>query len=109
MTDDRIEGALRKGVGHVQDAVGGLTGDGETQVRGKLNQAGGAAQNVFGKVKDQAGDVYAEAADRAQDVYGELEHFIQERPLVAVGLGVVVGLLIGAASRGPNKTVYVRR
>ena len=109
MTDDRIEGTLRKGAGHVQDAVGGLTGDGETQARGKLNQAAGSAQDALGKIKDQAGDLYGQAADQAQDVYAEVERFVQERPLAAVGLGVIVGLVLGAAMRGPTKTVYVRR
>lgn len=109
MSDDRIEGTLRKGVGHVQDAAGGLTGDGETQARGKLNQVQGAAQDALGKVKDQAGDLYGQAADRAQDVYGDFERFVQDRPLAAVSAGVVAGLLLGAILRGPSKTVYVRR
>ena len=37
MTDDRIEGAVREGVGHVQDAVGGLVGDEGMQIKGGLN------------------------------------------------------------------------
>ncbi len=109
MSDDRIEGSLRKGVGHVQDAVGGLTGDGETQARGKLNQAAGAAQDAFGKVKDQAADLYGDAFGRVEDVYAEIESFTRERPFAALGLAALAGLVVGAAMRGSNKTVYVRR
>jgi uncharacterized protein YjbJ (UPF0337 family) len=94
MTDDRIEGALRKGVGRVQDAVGGLTGDKDTQIRGKLNEAAGAVQNAYGRT--------AEAVTRrAQGALGEVEAFAKEQPLAAVaaslGLGFMMGLLVARA------------
>ena len=107
MSGDRIEGAVREGVGRVQDGLGGFAGDPETQARGKLNQAAGAAQNAFGKVQDVAGDLYADAADRAQDLYGELEELVKDRPLVAVGAGVIAGLVLGALLSSGRKTVYV--
>ena len=46
MATDRIAGAVRNSAGHVQDAVGGLAGDAKTQLRGKLNEAAGAAQGI---------------------------------------------------------------
>lgn len=82
MTDDRIEGAVRKGVGRVQDAVGGLTGDGSTQARGKANEAAGSAQNAFGKVVGQAEDL------------------ARDQPLVAVGAAFAVGVVVGLLLRG---------
>ncbi len=98
MTYDRIEGAVRKGVGHVQDAVGGLTGDGRTQADGKLNQAAGSVQDVVGK-----------ARERASDLYGEVESYAKQQPLAALavtlGLGVVVGLILS----GGRKTVYLSK
>jgi uncharacterized protein YjbJ (UPF0337 family) len=100
MSDDRIEGAARKGLGHVQDAVGGLIGDSKTQIKGKLNEAAGTAQNAYGKVRDQAGDVYAQARDQAQDVYSDLDSYVRNQPLVAVGVGFGVGLALGYLMRG---------
>ena len=98
MTDDRIEGAVRKGAGHVQDAIGGLTGDGRTQAEGKFNQAAGSVQDLVGQ-----------ARGKASDLYEEVESYAKEQPLAALavtlGLGVVVGLMLG----GGRKTVYVRK
>jgi uncharacterized protein YjbJ (UPF0337 family) len=88
MTDDRIEGALREGVGHVQDAAGGFVGDNATQIKGKLNQAAGSMQKAYGKASDAV-------MHRAEDVYGEFEGFAKGRPFAAVGIGVSVGLLFG--------------
>jgi uncharacterized protein YjbJ (UPF0337 family) len=91
MTDDRIEGAVRKGVGHIQDAVGGITGDENTRIRGKLNQAAGAVQNAYGKTLETV-------SRRGQDALGDLEEFARKQPLAAVaasfGLGVTFGLLV---------------
>jgi uncharacterized protein YjbJ (UPF0337 family) len=88
MTDERIEGVLRKGVGQVQDAVGGLAGDAKTQAKGKLNQAAGAVQDTYGQVLNLV-------TDNAQDAFDELQAFVKARPFAAVGAGVVLGLLAG--------------
>jgi uncharacterized protein YjbJ (UPF0337 family) len=98
MTDDRIAGGLRKGLGHVQDAVGGLTGDGRTQAEGKLNQAAGSVQDMVGQ-----------ARDRAQDLYEEVGSYAKEQPLVALGVALGVGVLAGMLLIGGRKTVYVRK
>jgi uncharacterized protein YjbJ (UPF0337 family) len=88
MTDDRIEGAVREGVGHVQDAVGGLVGDEGTQIKGKLNQAAGSVQNAYGKARGAA-------ESQAKELYGEFEDFAQRRPLASIGIGVSLGVVLG--------------
>lgn len=88
MTDQRVEGAVRKGVGHLQDAIGGLTGDTETQARGKINQAAGAVQDTYGQVIDTV-------VGNAQDAFDEIHGFVKARPLAAVGVGVALGVLVG--------------
>jgi uncharacterized protein YjbJ (UPF0337 family) len=88
MTDQRIEGVLRQGAGHVQDAVGGLTGDASAQVKGKLNQAVGAAQDTYGQVANLV-------TDNAQDLLDGVHAFARKRPLAAIGAGVALGLLAG--------------
>ncbi len=77
MTDDRIEGAVREGVGRVQDAVGGLAGDEGTQIEGKLSQAAGSVQNAYGKVRGAA-------ESKAKDLHGEFEDFAKRHPHTAV-------------------------
>ena len=98
MTDDRIEGAVRKGVGRVQDAVGGRTGDERTQADGKLNQAAGSVQDIVGQ-----------ARDRASDLYEEVESYAKEQPLAALAVTLGLGVVIGLVLSGGRKTVYVRK
>src|ERR1700730_7261072 len=50
---NRIEGAAKAVVGKVEDAVGGLTGDAETQAAGKTRQVAGKFQNAYGKAFDE--------------------------------------------------------
>jgi uncharacterized protein YjbJ (UPF0337 family) len=84
MDENEIEGVVRQGVGHVQDAVGGATGDLDLQAEGKLNQAAGGVQQKAGRVVDQARGLVAEAGD-----------MIVQRPYAAVGVAALVGLVIG--------------
>lgn len=91
MDDDRIKGAASNIGGQVKDAVGGLTGDTQTQAEGKLDQVTGRAQNAYGSVKDAA-------RDGASSMGAELDSFMSERPMVAllaaVGVGYVLARLI---------------
>jgi uncharacterized protein YjbJ (UPF0337 family) len=98
MTDDQIEGTIRKGVGHVQDAVGGLTGDSQTQAEGKFNQIAGSAQDALGQ-----------AREKVQTLYDDAESYAKSQPLVALAVASGVGIVIGLLLRGGPKTVYVRR
>ena len=109
MSEDRIEGAAKQGLGRLQDAAGGLVGSDKTQAKGKLNEATGSLQNAYGQVKDQASDVLDQAKDQAQDTYDQLESFVREQPFAAAAVGVGVGLVLGLMLRGGRKTVYVRK
>ncbi len=61
--------------------MGGLTGDSATQARGKVDEAAGSVQNLYGQAVD------------------EVKDFASEQPLTAlaaaVGVGVVLGFLLG--------------
>ena len=105
MTEDRLEGGVKGGVGRIQDAAGGLLGDDKMQLKGKLNEAAGTLQDTYGQVKDQASDLL----DQAQDVLGDVETFVREQPFAAAAVGVSLGLVLGMLLRGGRKTVYVRK
>lgn len=125
MSEDRIEGTMKQGVGHVQDAVGGLTGDDRTQFKGKANEASGSVQDAVGKVKGQAQEAlgqaqeaYGQVRGQAKEAYGQVraqaedgfesfESFIKERPLAGLGVGVGIGFVLGLLLTGGKKTVYV--
>ena len=89
---------MREGVGHVQDAVGGLTGDARTQADGKLNQAAGSVQEMVGQ-----------ARERASDLYGEVESYAKQQPLAALAVTLGLGVVIGLVLSGGRKTVYLSK
>ena len=81
MDENRAEGFTRDIGGKVQDAVGGLTGDAATQARGKVNQAAGQAQEVYGQAMDA------------------VKEFAVDQPvtalMTAMGVGVILGFVLG--------------
>jgi uncharacterized protein YjbJ (UPF0337 family) len=104
MSDDRIVGLVKEGVGRVQDAAGGLVGDEETRAKGKLNEVAGSVQNAYGQVKDQAQDAIEQAKDTAQVAYGSLDSYIRQQPLPALAIGVGVGFLLGLLVKSGGKS-----
>jgi uncharacterized protein YjbJ (UPF0337 family) len=61
MDDNRITGAARNIEGKIEDAVGALSGDVATQLRGKIDQGVAEFQAAIGKAKE-AGATMADAA-----------------------------------------------
>lgn len=80
MDETKVEGTFRNAGGHIQDAVGGLTGDAGMQARGKVNQAAGQAQQVYGDTVDRVMDYTVEKPGKAL--------------AAALGIGVLVGLVL---------------
>ena len=56
MNEDRITGTARNLGGKLEEGVGRVTGDIKEQVQGKLDQAAGAAQDLYGQTTDVARD-----------------------------------------------------
>ena len=98
MSEDRVEGGLKKAGGKLEDAWGGLTGDPERQAKGKVDQASGSAQDLVGQAKDRAGDIY-----------DQVEQYAKGEPLQVAGIALAVGLVIGFLLSGGQKTVYLRK
>jgi len=73
MESDRIIGAGKKTAGEVQEGIGSLVGDADTQASGKANQLKGEAQNQI----------------------GQLEDYIRDQPLTAAAIAVGFGWLLG--------------
>ena len=81
MDENEIEGAARDLGGKVDDAVGGLTGDPETQLAGKWNQAAGKAQKTFGAAAD------------------EIRENVADKPLTALAVAAGVFFVLGFLMR----------
>jgi len=93
MTEDRIEGLARQGLGHIQDAVGGLAGDVRTQARGKFNEAAGVAQETLGQAREQMSGLWSEA-----------QNYAKEKPAAAMGIALGLGVVLGLTMLGGRKT-----
>ena len=50
---EETKGTVQNLAGHIQDAVGGATGDTSTQAEGKARQFAGKAQEQYGEVLNQ--------------------------------------------------------
>ena len=85
MDENRIEGAARESVGRAQEAFGAAIGDTPTRIRGKINQAAGAAQNLYGRAADGAAQTHTWVSENPWPAAG-----------VAAAVGRVVGLLISS-------------
>ena len=73
--NDRVGGAAREFGGRVQEAVGNVTGDADSQAHGLYNQAAGQAQQAAAQLTDVV---------KAQPLLASL---------VALGIGYLLGRL----------------
>jgi len=91
-TGKKAEGLLDEAKGRVKDAAGGLTGDAKTQAEGKVDQLSGMAQQEFA-------DLY----DDAESNLEKATAFVQDRPLISLGLSILLGTVIGALFFGRRR------
>lgn len=103
MNKDRIEGGFRETVGNLKSSAGRMAGDEQVQAEGAYDQAAGAAQNAYGRVKDAVDEganklagAVATGIDRAKKVAGSADAgqiaqntYDQARDMAAQGADVV--------------------
>ena len=77
MDSNQVEGTTQDLGGRVKDAVGGLTGDTSLQAEGKADQGIGQLKGFGGKAID----------------------FAKAQPLLAAGITLLVGVLLGRGSK----------
>ena len=90
MDENRFEGTARNIGGKVQEGVGHVTGDIKTKTEGVMNQAVGAAQDLYGQTADIA-------RQTATTLDTWLRNTIETQPyttaIVALGIGWLLGRL----------------
>lgn len=98
--EQQAKGALREAVGRAKDAAGALTGDLQTQARGKFDVAAGAVQRAYGQARDRSAAFADQARQRGQALYDLGREQAVARPLTSLGAalatGIVLGLVLGA-------------
>ena len=88
MDEDRLYGTGRNLGGKAEEGVGRATGDVETQIQGKLDQAAGAARDLYGQTADAARDT---AANLDKWLRSTIETQPSTTAIVALGIGWLLG------------------
>jgi uncharacterized protein YjbJ (UPF0337 family) len=88
MDEDRLYGTAGNVGGEVEEGVGRATGNVKTQLRGKLDQAAGTAQDLYGQTADAARDT---AANLDKWLRTTIETQPYATALVALGIGWLLG------------------
>ncbi|HEX3939221.1 MAG TPA: CsbD family protein [Xanthobacteraceae bacterium] len=90
MDENRVAGTAKNLGGKVEEGFGRLTGDTKSQVDGIVNQAAGAAQDLYGQAADTARDT---ATTFDKWLRNQIETQPYTTALVAVGIGWLLGRL----------------
>jgi uncharacterized protein YjbJ (UPF0337 family) len=92
MDEDRVSGTVRNVGGKIEEGVGRVTGDARTQLRGKLNQAEGAAQDLYGQTADAA-------RETAANFDSWLRNTVETQPYTVAIAALGIGWLLGRMHR----------
>ena len=95
MDENRLSGTAKNIGGKLEEGVGRVTGDTQTQAEGIARQVGGATQDMYGQARDAASDMAGTARDTASSFERVLRNTIETQPytsaLVALGIGWLLG------------------
>ena len=110
MDKDRIAGSAKDFAGKVEGSLGDIAGDAKTQAEGRVREATGTAQNLYGQAKDtvrEATDAaaYENSGDTFRDSAQAIAKKVQDNPLgsmlIAGGIGFALALLMTRPPRRP--------
>jgi uncharacterized protein YjbJ (UPF0337 family) len=102
MNEDRVIGNAKNVGGRVEEGLGRTTGDVKSQLQGKAKRVEGAAQDVYGQVKESASDAVEAIRESASGAEDFLRTTIEQRPYTAAAIALGIGYLIGRFSRRDN-------
>jgi len=95
MDENRVAGTVRNVGGKVEEGLGRATGNTRAQTEGLVNQAAGAALDLYGQARDSVADAAGAAQDTAAALEKWLRRTIETQPyttaIVAVGIGWLLG------------------
>jgi uncharacterized protein YjbJ (UPF0337 family) len=92
MDENHIAGSARNLAGKFEEGAGRVTGDLRTQAEGRLDQAAGAAQDLYGQTADAARET-AVTFDKW------LRRAIETQPYTASFVALGIGWLLGRMHR----------
>jgi len=92
MDENRIAGSARNLGGKIEEGIGQATGDAQSTLKGKLDQATGAAQDAYGQAADAARNTAASFDDWFRDT-------IETKPYTVALAALGIGWLLGRTHR----------
>src|ERR1700730_13459333 len=103
MDKDRVAGAAKDAAGKVEGAVGDLAGNAETRASGRLREASGTVQNLYGQRKAPARGAADTAAsfDRATAEAKQVRDNPLGALLLAGGIGFALAMIL---TRPPRRS-----
>lgn len=99
MDSDRMEGTARNVGGKVEEGIGRATGDVRGQVEGKIQQAAGAAQDLYGQARESADQAAVSMRRQASSLEETIRETIETRPYTVVAMALAFGWFIGRLGR----------
>jgi uncharacterized protein YjbJ (UPF0337 family) len=99
MNEDRVVGTARNLGGNAQEGLGRVTGDAKMQAEGVINQAAGAAQDLYGQAKESVTGAAEVVLQGAMDAEDYIRHTIEKRPYTTALVALCVGWLVGRMGR----------
>ena len=92
MDENRASGTARNAGGKIEEGIGNLVGDSRAKIQGKLDQASGAAQDLYGQAADAARET-ATGFDKW------LRTTIETQPYTVATVALGIGWLLGRMHR----------
>lgn len=115
MDKDQIVGSTKNFAGRGEGTVGDIAGDIKTEAAGRVREAAGTAQTLYGQAKDAAREVTDTAVSYAKDAYDSsgdtfrdgseaIAKRVQDNPLGAVLIAGAIGFALALLmSRPPRR------
>jgi uncharacterized protein YjbJ (UPF0337 family) len=99
MDENRSSGMAKDLRGKVEEGFGRAIGDAEARAQGRMKQAEGSVQGLYGHAKDSAG----EAIDAVSKMPGSMENtirdYVRNNPYTTAAIAVGLGWLAGRLHR----------
>src|ERR1700730_18314710 len=99
MNEDRVAGTTKNLGGKVQEGFGRVRGDAKSQADGLVNQAAGAAQDLYGQAKETTSDAARVVRQGAIDAEDYVRCTTEQRPSTTSCAALCVGWFIGRMGR----------
>jgi uncharacterized protein YjbJ (UPF0337 family) len=110
MDANQVAGTAKNLTGKVEEGVGRVAGDVKTEVQGKVDQALGATQDLYGQARETAGQAVDAVENKAKETAAavrqqaagfeqQLRSSVDARPLTTIAVALGIGWMLGRMFR----------